>query len=351
MGPGGARTVPGGRTGRRCGPVVPFRHGRHQDIRQRPAPARRAGASHALLGSRTLGERVGAARAQGGGVPAHRLLQAARRAQPAAPLPARNGSAASSRCRPAIMRRPWRTARPSSGVHAVVVMPEHGRRRRRSRRRGYGAEVVLHGDVFAAFANMDELRRTATRVIHPFDDPHVIAGQGTVGARDLRRRSDSTSSSSRSAAAASSPAIATAVRALRPRARIIGVEPDGRRRTRRALDAGAPVRLDAWTPSPTASAHRPPDPSSSSTSARSSTTSCSSMTQPSPRHSAFSSSAASCSSSPPALRPSPHCSPASCAYRAGARVVAVSERRQHRPAATAHSCYPRDARDARSFYR
>ncbi|MGH7466248.1 MAG: threonine ammonia-lyase, partial [Longimicrobiales bacterium] len=69
------------------------------------------------------------------------------------------------------------------GVRAVVVMPEHASAAKVAACRDYGAEVVLHGDVFAAFARMEELREQhGYTLVHPFEDPHIIAGQGTVGA-------------------------------------------------------------------------------------------------------------------------------------------------------------------------
>ena len=70
--------------------------------------------------------------------------------------------------------------------------------------RGYGAEVVLHGTIWDE-ANEKAKQLVAERgltYIHPFDDPQLVAGQGTLGPRDLRGLSARrTSSSCRSAAA------------------------------------------------------------------------------------------------------------------------------------------------------
>src|SRR5690606_38493334 len=69
------------------------------------------------------------------------------------------------------------------GIRAVVVMPETAPAAKVEACRDYGAETVLHGDVFAAFDRMEQLRREhGYTLVHPFDDPHIIAGQGTVGA-------------------------------------------------------------------------------------------------------------------------------------------------------------------------
>ncbi|MGH7446262.1 MAG: threonine ammonia-lyase [Longimicrobiales bacterium] len=131
------------------------------------------------------------------------------------------------------------------GVRAVVVMPEHASAAKVAACRDYGAEVVLHGDVFAAFARMEELREQhGYTLVHPFDDPHIIAGQGTVGVELCEDVPDVDVVVVPVGGGGLLSGVATAVRALRPRARIIGVEPIGAPALRRALDAGAPVRLD-----------------------------------------------------------------------------------------------------------
>lgn len=130
-------------------------------------------------------------------------------------------------------------------VRAVVVMPEHASPAKVEACREYGAEVVLHGDVFGAFARMQELRDAhGYTLVHPFDDPHVIAGQGTVGAELCEDIPDVDLVVVPVGGGGLISGVAVAVRALHPRARIIGVEPAGAPAVRRALDAGAPVRLE-----------------------------------------------------------------------------------------------------------
>lgn len=131
------------------------------------------------------------------------------------------------------------------GVRAIVVMPELASPAKVQACREYGAEVVLHGDVFAAFARMEELREQHSyTLLHPFDDPHVVAGQGTVGVEVCDDIPDLDLVVVPVGGGGLLSGVATAVRALRPRARIIGVEPAGAPAVRRALDAGAPVRLE-----------------------------------------------------------------------------------------------------------
>jgi threonine dehydratase len=74
------------------------------------------------------------------------------------------------------------------GKHAVIVMPETASLVKQEATKGYGAEVVLHGEQFSDALNYALTRKDAL-FIHPFDDDDVIAGQGTVGleiAEDLR---------------------------------------------------------------------------------------------------------------------------------------------------------------------
>ncbi|MBR9990383.1 MAG: pyridoxal-phosphate dependent enzyme [Gemmatimonadetes bacterium] len=137
----------------------------------------------------------------------------------------------------------WGSAQ--EGVRAVVVMPEHASPAKVAACREYGADIVLHGDVFDAFARMEELRaQHGYTLVHPFDDPAIIAGQGTVGAEMCEDIPDLDVVIVPVGGGGLLSGVATAVRALRPRARIIGVEPMGAPALRRALDAGHPVRLE-----------------------------------------------------------------------------------------------------------
>src|SRR5437867_929620 len=68
------------------------------------------------------------------------------------------------------------------GIRATVVMPANASRTKAEAARGYGAEVILHGDVAAAFQKVRELEQErALHFVHPFDDPRVVAGQATLG--------------------------------------------------------------------------------------------------------------------------------------------------------------------------
>jgi threonine dehydratase len=68
------------------------------------------------------------------------------------------------------------------GIAATVVMPEAAPRNKVEATRGYGAEVILHGTSKDLLPKCQEIERERNLTfVHPFDDPFVIAGQGTVG--------------------------------------------------------------------------------------------------------------------------------------------------------------------------
>jgi threonine dehydratase len=131
------------------------------------------------------------------------------------------------------------------GCPAVVVMPAGASPAKAEAARGYGAEVVLHGDVAAAFEKMHALRHErGLAFVHPFDDPGTVAGQGTLGLEVLEDVPDADVVVAGIGGGGLASGIAVAVKALRPAARVVGVEPVGAAAMRRSLDEGRPARLD-----------------------------------------------------------------------------------------------------------
>ena len=131
------------------------------------------------------------------------------------------------------------------GVRCTVVMPEHASQTKVDASRGYGADVVLHGNVFDAFAKMEELRAEhGFTLVHPYEDEHVIAGQGTVGLEILEDVALPQVVIVPIGGGGLISGIAAAIKALSPMTRVIGVEPEGAPALTRALEAGAPVRLE-----------------------------------------------------------------------------------------------------------
>ena len=132
-----------------------------------------------------------------------------------------------------------------AGVACTVVMPASAPRSKVEASRGYGAEVVLHGTVFEAFDRAEELRRERGLVfVHPFDDPHIIAGQGTVGLEILEELPGVDVVVVPTGGGGLVAGVATATKAARPGARIVAVEPEGAASLSAGLAAGRPIRLD-----------------------------------------------------------------------------------------------------------
>jgi len=129
------------------------------------------------------------------------------------------------------------------GVAATVVMPETAPQRSIAAARALGTDVRLTPDVSAAFALLDELVAAGRTLVHPFDDPAVIAGQGTVGLELAADAPDVTDVLVSIGGGALISGVATALRALLPQARVWGVETEGADSMSRAIAAGAPVTM------------------------------------------------------------------------------------------------------------
>jgi threonine dehydratase len=112
------------------------------------------------------------------------------------------------------------------GLHAVIVMPLLTPTVKVERTRGFGAEVLLFGNGFDE-ANAHALTLAETlglTFVHPFDDPLVIAGQGTVGLEMLRQQPDLDTLVISVGGGGLISGIATAARAIKPGMAIIGVQ-------------------------------------------------------------------------------------------------------------------------------
>jgi threonine dehydratase len=131
------------------------------------------------------------------------------------------------------------------GVPAVIVMPSDAPLIKRQRVAADGAEVVIVGP------SSDERRLVAEQIaaerglsmIPPFDDDRIIAGQGTCGLEIADDLPDLAAVLVPVGGGGLAAGVATAVRALRPAARIIGVEPELAADARESFQAG---RVVAW---------------------------------------------------------------------------------------------------------
>ena len=134
------------------------------------------------------------------------------------------------------------------GIDALIVMPTTTPAIKVEAVRAFGARIELRGDTFDdAFAHAQAVATDAGRVfIHPYDDPEVIAGQGTIAAELLRQSAGPID-------AVFVPVggggliggVAAYLKAVAPEIRVIGVEPDDSNCMQAALAAGARVVLDS----------------------------------------------------------------------------------------------------------
>ncbi len=133
-------------------------------------------------------------------------------------------------------------------VRAVIVMPRTTPAIKVDACRARGAEVVLHGDTFDE-ALAEARRREAEEgltFLHPFDDPDVIAGQGTIGMEILHQHTGPIEAIFVPVGGGGLAAgVATFVKYLRPETRVIGVEPDDAACMAAALATGEPTTLDS----------------------------------------------------------------------------------------------------------
>ncbi|HEX7812502.1 MAG TPA: threonine ammonia-lyase, biosynthetic [Burkholderiales bacterium] len=132
------------------------------------------------------------------------------------------------------------------GCRATIVMPVTTPQIKIAAVAGRGARVILFGDSYdEAYAHSREIaRREKLSFVHPYDDPDVIAGQGTIGMEILRQHSGPIDAIFVAVGGGGMiGGIAAYVKRLRPGTRIIGVEPVDSDAMTRSLAAGRRVRL------------------------------------------------------------------------------------------------------------
>jgi threonine dehydratase len=133
------------------------------------------------------------------------------------------------------------------GTKAVIVMPRTTPQIKIDAVRGLGGQVVLHGDNYdAAYTHAREIatKRKLT-FVHPYDDPEVIAGQGTVGLEILKQHTNDLHAIFVPVGGGGLiSGIAAYVKQVRPGVKIIGVEPEDADAMDRSLKAGKRIKLD-----------------------------------------------------------------------------------------------------------
>ncbi|TVP57879.1 MAG: threonine/serine dehydratase [Gemmatimonadales bacterium] len=132
-------------------------------------------------------------------------------------------------------------------VPAVVVMPTRAPEVKRRGAIAYGARVISEGDTSVQRKTRAEAiqREEGQHMVPPFDDPWIIAGQGTAAREAALEWPEMDAWVVCVGGGGLGSGSAVALRALRPGATIIGVEAEGAASMRRSLDAGRPVTLDS----------------------------------------------------------------------------------------------------------
>ncbi|WP_049998506.1 threonine ammonia-lyase [Halococcus sediminicola] len=131
-------------------------------------------------------------------------------------------------------------------VDSVVVMPEHAPIAKVKATRSYGAEVVLHGEDYdAAQARAHDIEADENRTyVHAFDDPRVMAGQGTIGLEIVEDLPTVETVVVPIGGGGLIAGIATAIKATAPDARVVGVEAEGASSVAQSLEKGAVQAID-----------------------------------------------------------------------------------------------------------
>jgi threonine dehydratase len=131
-------------------------------------------------------------------------------------------------------------------IDVTVVMPLRAVRSKVDACRAYGAEVVLHGEhVGSTLERLQELvDERGLTLVHPFDDPEVIAGNASVGLEILEDLADVDVVVAGVGGGGMISGVATALKESRPGVRVYGVEPEGSDAVSRAIRAGEVVRID-----------------------------------------------------------------------------------------------------------
>lgn len=131
------------------------------------------------------------------------------------------------------------------GVHATVFMPEGATIPKVQATRGYGADVRFHGETIdqALEAAQAFATQTGAVLIHPFDHPDVVAGQGTLGLEIMAKLPGVRTVVVCTGGGGLLAGVALAVKSLDPSVRVIGVQAEAAAAYPPSLAVGHPVRL------------------------------------------------------------------------------------------------------------
>ncbi|HTM78031.1 MAG TPA: threonine/serine dehydratase [Devosia sp.] len=138
-----------------------------------------------------------------------------------------------------------------AGVPTTIFLPSNASAAKISKLQAWGAKTIVVGDLWdqsnvAALAFVEE---TGAAYFHPFADPYVVAGQGTVGLEILEQFPEVDTVLVAMGGGGLISGVATAIRALAPKVRIIGIEATGAPVLLRSIEAGVNCTLPAVTTS------------------------------------------------------------------------------------------------------
>ena len=137
----------------------------------------------------------------------------------------------------------WAAA--AEGVACTVVMPETAPAAKLAATRGYGGTIVLEPSTLTVFGRAQSLvDEHGYTFVPPFDDPAIVAGQGTVGLEILEDLPDVGTVVVPIGGGGLIAGIALAIKSQRPNVRIVGVEPTGAAKMWRSRQEGQAVHLD-----------------------------------------------------------------------------------------------------------
>jgi len=133
-----------------------------------------------------------------------------------------------------------------TGLDSTIVMPKDAPQTKIDATAGYGAEVMLHGDNFPeAMERARELIDDDSVFVHAYDDPAVVAGQGTLGLEILSQVPEADTILVPIGGGGLISGIATAVKSQSPSVRIVGVQAADAATVPQSLDKGGPESIDS----------------------------------------------------------------------------------------------------------
>lgn len=135
------------------------------------------------------------------------------------------------------------------GIAATVFMPEGAPIPKTNATRGYGAEVRFAGEYLthSLIAAEEYAERTGAVLIHPFDHPDIVAGQGSLGLEVLEQAPECATVLVPTGGGGLLAGVATAIKSLRPDIRVVGVQAEEAAAYPMSLQRGEPIALEKMT--------------------------------------------------------------------------------------------------------